>query len=186
MLPTRRGSSWIRFWWRCRKCEKLLTDIRMRDGPWSTDHSIIKADLEQCSRWAKNWRSSRWLLWRPSWISQQNGFSNSKAPCRPNASHQVLPQSDLPLGSRWGLKIFKMATLGTILDIRTIFALLNLYVTLMPPIKFGMNPHYSFGEDVVWRISRWPPWQPSWMSNWNEFSSSESPCLPNASNQVSA
>ena len=25
--------AWIRFWRRCRKCEKLLTDIRMRDGP---------------------------------------------------------------------------------------------------------------------------------------------------------
>ena len=31
---------WIRFWWRCRKCEKLLTDIRMKGRPWSTDHSI--------------------------------------------------------------------------------------------------------------------------------------------------
>ena len=28
--------SWIRFQWRCRKCEKLLTDIRMRDGPWKS------------------------------------------------------------------------------------------------------------------------------------------------------
>ena len=28
------------FWWRCRKCEKLLKDIMMRDWPWSTDHGI--------------------------------------------------------------------------------------------------------------------------------------------------
>ena len=31
---------WIRFWWSCQKFEKLPTDIRMRDGPWSTDLSI--------------------------------------------------------------------------------------------------------------------------------------------------
>ena len=68
---------------------------------------------------------------------------------------------------------------------RTISAILNLYVALMPPIKFRLNPHYSLGGDVIWRIWRWP-WQPSLMSEWNEFSSSESPCLPKASHQVSA
>ena len=31
-----------------------------------------------------------------------------------------------------------------------------------------------------------PLWRPSWMLEWNEFSSSVSPCLPNASHQVSA
>ena len=31
---------------------------------------------------------------------------------------------------------------------RTILAILNLYVTLMPPIKFGLNPHYGFGGNV--------------------------------------
>ena len=40
MLPTLQGSSCIQFWWRCRKCEKLLLDIRMRDGLWSSDHDI--------------------------------------------------------------------------------------------------------------------------------------------------
>ena len=80
---------------------------------------------------------------------------------------------------------FKMATSGAILVIGTTLAILNLYVTPIPPIKFGLNQHYGLGGDVVWRISRWPLWQPSWMSEWNEFSSSESPCLPNASYQVS-
>ena len=32
--------------------------------------------------------------------------------------------------------------------IRTILAILNLYVTLMPPIKFGLNPHYGLDGDV--------------------------------------
>ena len=55
---------------------------------------------------------------------------------------------------------------------RTTLAILNLYVAPMSPIKFGLNPHYSLG-DVVWRTIRWLPWRPSWMTEWNEFSSSE-------------
>ena len=30
-----------------------------------------------------------------------------------------------------------------------ILAILNLYVTLMPPIKFQLNPTYGLGGDVV-------------------------------------
>ena len=103
-----------------------------------------------------------------------------------HASHQVLVQSDLPFGSRWGLKIFKLATLGAISDNirRMILAILNLYVVLMPPIKFGLNPDYGLGEDVIWRISRWPPWWPAWMSEWNKFRSSESPCFLDAFYQI--
>ena len=59
----------------------------------------------------------------------------------------------------------------------TILAILNLHVISMLPIKFGLNPHYGLG-DVFWRISKWPPRQPSWMSEWNKFSSSESPMPP--------
>ena len=58
----------------------------------------------------------------------------------------VWAQSDLPLGSRRGLTIFKMATgyqNGKIL------ATLNLYVAPMPPIKFQPYSTYGLGEDVV-------------------------------------
>ena len=44
---------------------------------------------------------------------------------------------------------------GTILAI--------LYITPMPPIKFPLNPTNDLGEDVVWRISIWPP-RPFWIS----------------------
>ena len=40
---------------------------------------------------------------------------------------------------------------------RMILAILNLYVTSEPPIKFGFNLHYGLG-DVIWRISGWLPW----------------------------
>ena len=66
---------------------------------------------------------------------------------------------------------------------RTILAILNLYVVPMPPIKFQLNLTYGFEGNVIWRISRWPP---SWISEWNGFSNSESPCHCDASHQVLA
>ena len=56
----------------------------------------------------------------------------------------------------------------------TILAILNLCVTVMLPIKFWLNLTYCSGGDVNWRISRWPPWRPSWILQWNNFSNSES------------
>ena len=133
------------------------------------------------------------------------------APCHPCASHQVLAQTDLPFRSRSGLKLFEQND----------FSNLNLYVNLMPPIKFQLNPTYGFGDvisrisryknetilailtlnvspvlatnfqlnptyhlgaDVVWKFLR----KPSWISEWNDFSNSESPCCSDVSHQVSA
>ena len=66
----------------------------------------------------------------------------------------------------------------------TILAIMNLCVTVMPPIKFQLNRTLG---DVVWRISRWQSWWwPSWISERNDFSNSESPCCHNASYWVSA
>ena len=67
-----------------------------------------------------------------------------------------------------------------------ILAILNLYVAPMPPIKFRLNLTYGLGGDAVWRISRWlPSWRPPWISEWNDFSNSESLCHCDASHQVS-
>ena len=68
----------------------------------------------------------------------------------------------------------------------TIVAILNLYVASMPPIKFWLHQTNGLGGDVVWRISRWPPWRPSWISERYNFSNSESLCCSNASHQVLA
>ena len=106
------------------------------------------------------WRFSRWLTWQPSWISEWN--DHNKFLCDPNASHQVWAQSDRIRG-RYGFKTFKMAAQATILD-RTILAILNLYAAQKLSIKFWLNPTYGLGGDVVWRLSRWPPWRPSWIS----------------------
>ena len=64
-----------------------------------------------------------------------------------------------------------------------ILAILNLCVTVMLPIKFQLNRTYGLGGDVVCRISRW---RPSWISERNDFSNSESLCHCDASHQVSA
>ena len=53
---------------------------------------------------------------------------------------------------------------------------------LMPPTKFRLNLTCS-GADVVWK---WLPWRTSWISKPKDFSSSESLCLSDTFNQVSA
>ena len=60
---------------------------------------------------------------------------------------------------------------------RTILAILNLHAAQMPPLKLQLHLIYSL-KGVVCRISRWPLWWPSWISEWNDFSNSESSCLP--------
>ena len=69
---------------------------------------------------------------------------------------------------------------------KMILAILNLHVTVMPPTKFLLNPTYHTEADVVWRFSWWPPWQPSWISEQNNFNNSKSLCCFHASYQVSA
>ena len=66
---------------------------------------------------------------------------------------------------------------------RTILAILNLYNSPKPPIKFQLNLTYCLGLDIVWRISRWPP---PWILERNDFSNSESLCNCDASYQVLA
>ena len=51
----------------------------------------------------------------------------------------------------------------------------------MLPIKFWLNPTKGLG-DAIWRISRWP----SWISEPNNFSNSESLCRSDAFHEFSA
>ena len=54
--------------------------------------------------------------------------------------------------------------------IRTILALFYLQVTLMLPSQFGVSRPFGSGEKAKNYFSRWQPWQPSWISNQNDFS----------------
>ena len=55
-----------------------------------------------------------------------------------------------------------------ILD-REDLAIFDLQVTLMLPIKFKVNKAFG-SKEAKYRLSRWPPWQPSWISDLNYFS----------------
>ena len=80
-------------------------------------------------------------------ISERNDFSNSESLCHCDASHQVLAQSDLRFERRYRLMSFKMAAMGY--RNGTILAILNLCITVMPPIKFQLNRTYGSEGDVV-------------------------------------
>ena len=49
-------------------------------------------------------------------------------------------------------------------------AIFDLQVTPMLPIKFRANWPFGSGEEAKNRFSRWPPWRPPWISDWNDFS----------------
>ena len=56
----------------------------------------------------------------------------------------------------------------------------------MLPTKFQVNWPFGSGEWQRNRFSRWPPWQPSWISKWNDFSCFWSTSHADASYQVSS
>ena len=123
------------------------------------------------------WRLSRLPTWRPTHISDQNYFSNSESLCHSDASHQVWAQFTLQFGRRCLLKNFKRAQwwLSWMSEWKKL--------RLESPTKFQLNLTYHSRADVVSKFSSLPPWQPSWILEWNQSSNSKSPCHPNASHQ---
>ena len=61
-----------------------------------------------------------------------------------------------------------------------------IYVTPTLPTKFQVNWPFGSGEEAKNRFSRWQPWQPAWISDWNNFSYFWSTHQPDASYQVSS
>ena len=116
-------------------------------------------------------RFSRWLPWRPSWISNRNDFSQFQSISHPDASYEV--SSQLAFGfRRRSEKKFQDGHHGGHLGfpISIILATFDLQVTLMCPTKFGVNRPFGSEEEEKNRFSRWRPWRPSWISDWNDFS----------------
>ena len=87
----------------------------------------------------KDFQDSR----RGRWISERNHFSNSESP-----SLRCLPSSfgSVRLTVREEMSFEGGGHLGY--RNRTILAILNLCVTVMPPIKFQLNPTYGLGDVV--------------------------------------
>ena len=91
---------------------------------------------------------------------------NSESLCCSDASHQVSAQSNFRFWRRCRLKNFKMTAMAVILDIgMEQFKQFWISKSLQCLSSFLLNLTYGLGGDVVWRISRWPPWWPSWI--WN-------------------
>ena len=115
---------------------------------------------------AKN-RFSRWVPWWPSWISDWNElFLIYKS-----------PQCFLPSFESIGLSVQEKKRKIDFQDgghlgfpIGTILAISDLQVTPMLPTKFRVDWPFGSGVEVKNRFSRWLPWQPSWISDRNNFS----------------
>ena len=103
-------------------------------------------------------RFSRWL---PSWISNQNDFSQFQSISHPDASYLV----SIGFSAQKKRKIdFQDGDHGGHLGFSTgtILATFDLQVTPMLPTKFRVNWHLGLGEEAKNRFSRWP-WRPSWI-----------------------
>ena len=85
--------------------------------------------------------------WWPSWISEQNGLSNSESLCHCDASHQVLAQSKL-FGRRCRLSNLQDGRNGGHFGYGngTILAILNLHVATIRPTKFQLNLTFGSGD----------------------------------------
>ena len=128
---------------------------------------------------AKN-RFSRWLPWRPSWISDRhdlNYFFIYKSPRCFLAGLESIGLSvqekkrkiDFQYGGHLGFPISR------------ILAIFDLQVTPMPPSKFGVNWPFGSWERAKHRFSRW---RPSWISDRHDFSYFWSISHPDASLQA--
>ena len=127
-------------------------------------------------------RFSRWLPWRPSWISDRHYFSYFSSISHPNASYQVWSQLAFGFRSRSEKIDFQDGHHGSHLGfpMGMILVIFDLQVTLVLPSKFGVNWPFRSGEEAKNRFSRWLPWR-SWISDRHNFSyfwSTRHPMLP--------
>ena len=115
--------------------------------------------------------SIRPTVWEMSFEKFQDGshlgYRNSMILAILNLYNAQMPPIKFRLNLTWFgrrccLKNFKMAAMAN----GTNLAIPNFCVIVTPPMKFLPNPNYGMGGDVVWRISRWQPRQPSCISEW--------------------
>ena len=137
------------------------------------------------SIWLMVWEEISFDPWQPSWISEQNNFSNSESLRHCNASHQDLAQSSLQFGRRCHLKNFKMAIQVAISAIRTILAILNSLCPSNASHQISAQSNLLFVRRYRLKNFKMAVW-PSWILERNDFSSSEPLCHCDVSHQVLA
>ena len=101
-----------------------------------------------------------------------NNFSYFWSTSHPDASYQVSSQLAFWFGRRRGKTDFHDGHHGSHLGFRigTVLAIFDLEVTPMLPTEFQVNWPFGSGEKAKNRFSRWPPWQPYWISDQTDFS----------------
>ena len=131
---------------------------------------------------AKN-RFSRLRPWQPSWISDRHDFSYFLINKSPWCFLLSFESIDFWVYEKKRKTDFQDGRHGSLLGftISMILAILDLQVTPMLPTKFRANWPFGSGEEVKNRFSRWPPWRPTWISEWNNFNYFWSISHPNAS-----
>ena len=125
-------------------------------------------------------RFSRWLPWRPSWISDLQDLSYFWSTSHPNTSYQVWSQLAFRLRKWSGKKPWQPSWISD----RNNFS--YFWSTSHPNASYRVNWHLSLGEEAKNRFWRWPPWRPSWIYDRHDFSYFWSTSHPNASYQVSS
>ena len=121
---------------------------------------------------------------------EQNNSSNSESLCRPDAFHQVWAQSNLRFGKRCRLKNFKMAAMPSWISERNDFSNseslcrtdASHHVSAQSDLQFEGRCHLKHFKMATSHLGH----QPSWISEWNDFSNYESLCHCDASHEVSA
>ena len=113
---------------------------------------------------------SRWRLWLQSWNSDWKYllFLLYKS------SQYFLPNfksTGLSVQEKKRKKIFEIAAMAAILDFwLECFSYFSSAVTLILPNEFGVKSLLGSGEKNQNKFSSWPPWQPFWISEQNDFS----------------
>ena len=130
-------------------------------------------------------RFSRWLSWRPSWISDRDDFIDFLIYRSPWCFLPSLKSISLSVQEKKWKIDFQDGRHGSFLgfSIGTILANFNLCHS---DASYQVSSQLAFGlgEEAKKRFSRWPPWQPSWISDQHDFSYFLSTNHPDASYQV--
>ena len=117
-------------------------------------------------------KGNRCSRWPPSWISDWNNFSYFHIYMSYRCFLPIFKSTDPLVQENKRKKEFQAGRHGDHLGfpIQIIKAILDLQVTPMLPTKFRVKWSFSSEEEAKNRFSRWLSWQPSWISDRDDFS----------------
>ena len=124
---------------------------------------------------------NRFSSWWPFWISDQNDFS-----CFDLLITPMFPIKTIGLSFQEKRKIDFQDSCHVGFPIETILAIFFIYKSSWCFQQFHVSWPFVSSEEAKNRFSKWWPWRPAWISNWNNFSYFGSTRHPNAPFQASS